>query len=437
MIKVDQAPPRAIIIHPVTAKDKSSSAEHDLEEAVGLGEALEVTVEDSAVIPVREIRAGEFFGKGKLADIKAMVKARDADLVVINTSLAPIQQRNLETAWGAKVIDRTGMILEIFALRAATKEGKLQVELARQSYERSRLVRTWTHLERQRGGQGFLAGPGETQIESDRRMLDQRIAKIRGQIDQVRRTRELQRTKRQRAPEKVVALVGYTNTGKSTLFNRLTEGGVLEKDMLFATLDTTHRILSLPSGRTAVMSDTVGFISDLPTHLVTAFRATLEEVKEADLILHVRDISDPVSERRRDDVMDILKSLEAGPEHGQPVIEVWNKADNLSAEDLTAFKERADAMRDTEHEISAYLTSAVKRQGLAPLMEGVETALGASDETLNFIIPPRDYAVRAWLHEHGDVVSEETANNGDAMIEVRLPSIEAGIMRARHKDLLQ
>ena len=437
MIKVDQAPPRAIIIHPVTARDKAGSAEHDLEEAVGLGQALEVTVEDSAVIPVREIRAGEFFGKGKLADIKAMVKAHEADLVVVNTSLAPIQQRNLEKAWGAKVVDRTGMILEIFALRAATKEGKLQVELARQSYERSRLVRTWTHLERQRGGQGFLAGPGETQIESDRRMLDQRIAKIRGQIDQVRRTRELQRTKRQRAPEKVVALVGYTNTGKSTLFNRLTEGGVLEKDMLFATLDTTHRILPMPSGRTAVMSDTVGFISDLPTHLVTAFRATLEEVKEADLILHVRDISDPVSEQRKDDVMDILKSLDAGPEHGQPIIEVWNKADNLSADDLTVFKERAEAMRETEHEIPAYLTSAVKRQGLTPLMEGVEQALGASDEALNFVIPPRDYSVRAWLHEHGDIVSETTADNGDAVIEVRLPSIEAGIMRARHKDLLQ
>ena len=441
MIDQKAHPQRAVVIHPLTAKDSAEYSEYDLEEAVRLAEALEVEVIESQIIPVREIRAGEFFGKGKVTDIGALCVGADATLVVVNTSLAPIQQRNLEKLWNAKVIDRTGMILEIFALRAATKEGKLQVELARQSYERSRLVRTWTHLERQRGGQGFLAGPGETQIESDRRMLDQRIGKIRKEIDQVRRTRELQRTKRQRAPERVVALVGYTNTGKSTLFNRLTEGGVLEKDMLFATLDTTHRILPMPSGRSAVMSDTVGFISDLPTHLVTAFRATLEEVKEADLILHIRDISDPMTERRKDDVMEILNSLDAGPEHGQPIVEVWNKMDLLTEENITFATERAAAQRDaashdTKGDYPTYLVSAIKWRGLDSLMAGVEAALGATDEVIDMVIPPQDYSVRGWLHQHGEVISETTSDAGAAVISVRLPSIEAGIIRARHKELM-
>lgn len=436
MIDLKKVVQNAIVIHPVTASSKSQFADYDLEEAVRLCEALEVNVVADEIIPVREIRAGEYFGKGKIADIKAMVSANDADIVVVNNSLAPIQQRNLEKIWNAKVIDRTGMILEIFALRAATKEGKLQVELARQAYERSRLVRTWTHLERQRGGQGFLSGPGETQIESDRRMLDMRIGKLKRQIDDVSRTRALQRVQRQRAPERVVALVGYTNAGKSTIFNRLTTGGVLAKDMLFATLDTTHRVLPLPSGKSAVLSDTVGFISDLPTDLITAFRATLEEVKEADLILHVRDAGDPLAERRRKDVMDILNSLEAGPKHGQPIIEVLNKADLVSAEERGVLVERAAASRDQDSVTDTYVVSALTGMNIDALMDGVEATLSAADEVLNFDIPPKDYAIRAWLHTHGEVLSEDVSDQGHSLLEVKLPSIEAGIAGARYKKFL-
>lgn len=436
MIKTEQAALNALVVHPLTPSGKAIYADYDLEEASRLCEALEVTLQAAEIVPVREIRAGEYFGKGKIADIKAMVKAHDIGLVVVNTSLAPIQQRNLEKVWGVKVIDRTGMILEIFGLRAATKEGKLQVELARQGYERSRLVRTWTHLERQRGGQGFLAGPGETQIESDRRMLDQKIGKLKREIDSVRRTRALQRVSRQRAPERIVALVGYTNAGKSTIFNHLTEGGVLAKDMLFATLDTTHRILPLPSGKSAVLSDTVGFISDLPTDLVTAFRATLEEVKEADLILHIRDVSDPLSERRKQDVLDIMDSIEAGPKHGQPMIDVLNKADLLSDEEQSVMRERCVAWQDDENITDAYLVSAITNAGVEALMQGVENTLGADDEVVSMNIPPKDYSVRAWLHQHGDILSEETSDNGNCLISAKLPAVEAGIARARHKELV-
>ena len=275
MIEVEAAPLSALVIHPVHSGGGGTVSQLDLEEAISLTEALGVTVGASEIVTVREIKAGNYFGSGKTDDMAALIKEHDIGLVIVNTSLAPIQQRNLEDLWGAKVIDRTGLILEIFSLRAATKEGRLQVELARLAYERSRLVRTWTHLERQRGGQGFLAGPGETQIESDRRNLADKISKLQRDLEQVRRTRALQRNKRKRAPERVVALVGYTNAGKSTLFNALTGSNIFVKDMLFATLDTTHRVLELPSGQKAVLSDTVGFISDLPTDLVDAFRATL------------------------------------------------------------------------------------------------------------------------------------------------------------------
>jgi len=321
-----------------------------------------------------------------------MVAADKVDFVVVNSSISPIQQRNLEKVWNCKVVDRTGLILEIFGLRAATKEGRLQVELARMAYERSRLVRTWTHLERQRGGAGAMSGPGETQIES--------------------------------------------NAGKSSVFNILTEGGVLAKDMLFATLDTTHRIMPLPSGKPAVLSDTVGFIADLPTGLIKAFRATLEEVKEADLLVHVRDIADPLSEARAKDVMDVLEQIEAGPLHGQAMVEMWNKSDLLSEEEQVQLKERAAASQQFEAQTSAYLASCLSGEGVKELLGGIETALSKGDEVIEVRISPKDYSVRAWLHANGDVRDEDTKKNGDCLMKVGLSEADAGKFRARNSRLI-
>jgi len=424
---------RALVLHPAT---QSRTAEYDLEEAVGLAEALGVDISGAEIVPIREIKVANYLGSGKIDELKAQIKGTKSDLVIINAALSPIQQRNLEKIWGAKVIDRTGLILEIFALRAATKEGVLQVELARLAYERSRLVRTWTHLERQRGGQGFIAGPGETQIESDRRMLQDKIQKLKQQLEQVRRTRGLQRASRKRAPERVVALVGYTNAGKSSLFNLLTEGGVLAKDMLFATLDTTHRILPLPNGKPAILSDTVGFISDLPTDLITAFRATLEEVKEADLILHIRDIADPLTERRSRDVLEVLDMIDAGEEHGQTIIEVWNKIDLLSATDQEEAIERAITSQKTEHQASAFAISCITGVGIEDLLAGIEKDLAKEDEVLTVAISPKLYSVRAWLHRKGDVIYENTRKTGVCEMEVRLTEADAGKLRARHPDVI-
>lgn len=436
MIETDDTPQRALVLHPRPSTQPQYVADYAIEEAQGLTEALEATVIDAVIVPLREIRAGEYFGKGKVEELRAAVKAGKADLVIINAAISPIQQRNLEKTWNCKVIDRTGLILEIFGLRAATSEGRLQVELARQAYERSRLVRTWTHLERQRGGAGAMSGPGETQIESDRRMVMDKILKLERELENVRRTRGLQRQKRKRAPEKVVALVGYTNAGKSSVFNILTQGGVLAKDMLFATLDTTHRIMPLPSGKPAVLSDTVGFISDLPTDLIKAFRATLEEVKEADLLVHVRDISDPLSEARAKDVMDVLAAIEAGPEHGQAIVEMWNKSDLLSQEDQVQLKERAAASTQFEAQTSAYLASCLTGEGVSGILQGIETALSKGDEVINVRIGPKDYSVRAWLHSNGDVRAEDTKKNGDCVMEVGLSEADAGKFRARHSRLI-
>lgn len=436
MITLDDTPQRALVLHPRPNTMPQYVADYGVEEAQGLTEALQAIVVDAIIVPLREIRASEYFGKGKVSEIKAMVAAEKVDFVVVNSSISPIQQRNLEKAWNCKVVDRTGLILEIFGLRAATKEGTLQVELARQAYERSRLVRTWTHLERQRGGAGAMSGPGETQIESDRRQVMDKMIKLEKELEDVRRTRGLQRQKRQRAPEKVVALVGYTNAGKSSVFNILTEGGVLAKDMLFATLDTTHRIMPLPSGKPAVLSDTVGFIADLPTGLIKAFRATLEEVKEADLLVHVRDIADPLSEARAKDVMDVLEQIEAGPQHGQAMIEMWNKADLLSEDDQAQLKERANASQEFEAQTSAYLASCLTGEGVQDLLQGIETALSKGDEIINVRIGPKDYSVRAWLHANGDVRSEDNKKNGDCIMEVGLSEADAGKFRARNSKLI-
>jgi len=427
----------ALVAHPRFVDVRASDADYDLEEAIGLARALGVKPMESRIVPVRDVKVSNFFGSGQIADMKTAINAHDIKLAIVNATLSPVQQRNLEKVWGIKVIDRTGLILEIFGLRAATKEGALQVELARLGYERSRLVRTWTHLERQRGGTGAVAGPGETQIESDRRVLNDKMARLKGQLDDVRRTRGLQRQKRQRAPERVVALVGYTNAGKSTLFNRLTKGGVLAKDMLFATLDTTHRILPLPSGNTAILSDTVGFISDLPTSLITAFRATLEEVKEADLLLHVRDMSDPLAERRREEVMQVLDQIKAGPEHGQDILEVWNKTDLLQDEARHSLTERAEASRELPDMMSACQISCLSGEGLELLLEQIETQLTAYDHILNVRITPDAFTARAWLHENGQVLEESSGKNGVFLMKVRLSESDAGRFRAKNGRLVQ
>jgi GTP-binding protein HflX len=404
----------AVVIHPDReGRALSRDAEARLEEAVGLAQALDLDVREMLVAPLRRLTPATLFGKGKVEEIGRVCELAEADVAVVDDALTPVQQRNLEKAWNVKVIDRTGLILEIFARRARTREGRLQVELARLTYERSRLVRTWTHLERQRGGFGVMGGPGETQIETDRRLIAEKITKLKKELTEVRRTRTLQRAARKRYPHPTVALVGYTNAGKSTLFNRLTQAEVVAEDMLFATLDPTLRMLKLPDGRPAILSDTVGFISDLPHELVEAFRATLEEVQEADVVLHVRDIASDESAAQAADVRQVLEQLGVDMDERR-ILEVWNKLDLL---DEAA---RADVLGDARRaHPPAIPVSAVTGEGTADLLQAVA---GLVDEAppVDVYAPVGEGAAIAWLYRHGRVLERHDGKDGSVRLAVSL-----------------
>ena len=405
-METDRPATRAFVLHPDIKTDRDRrAAAPALEEAVALAAALpNLEVIGSEVVPLPKVHPGMLFGSGKIEDLKRRLAEAEIELVLIDGHVGPVQQRNLEKEWSVKILDRTGLILEIFSDRARTNEGVLQVEMAALSYQRTRLVRAWTHLERQRGGLGFVGGPGETQIEADRRAIDDQLVRLRRQLDKVVKTRELHRKARAKVPFPIVALVGYTNAGKSTLFNRLTGAEVFAKDMLFATLDPTMRRVILPSGDEIILSDTVGFISDLPTELVAAFRATLEEVLDADLIVHVRDISHPQHEEQARDVMEILHSI--GVAEGAPMIEVWNKIDRLSGADQ-------EAMRNTDaRSKDVYAISAITGEGLDRLLSEIAERLRPPHLTEVLHLPHSEGKKRAWLFKEGVVDREVQGEEG-------------------------
>ena len=419
---------RAFVLHPALRAEREDPRSPDarLAEAVGLTAAIDLRVIHAEVVRADRPRPATLLGSGTVERIGKMIAEQPAELVVMDATVTPVQQRNLEKAWKCKVIDRTGLILEIFGARARTHEGALQVELAALSYQRSRLVRSWTHLERQRGGFGFLGGPGESQLEIDRRLIGERIAKLKRELEDTKRTRGLHREARKRVPYPVVALVGYTNAGKSTLFNRLTNAEVRAEDLLFATLDPTMRVIALPSGRKAILSDTVGFISDLPTTLVAAFRATLEEVTSADLILHVRDIAHPETDAQKADVESVLGELGLADVLAERMIEGLNKID-LMPED-----ERRVLVRQSERQEATAAFSAVTGEGIDRLTALVDARLNAAREIHDFELDVRDGAAIAWLYSHGEVL-DRTDEGEVARLRVGLDPVDVARFNRQHR----
>ena len=436
---------RTLVIGPYltrrAAAQKEARAEKDtpinlrepqarLDEAVGLSAAIDLDVVTASIVSIAAPRPATFLGKGKVEEIAGFVKAEHIDLVMMDCALSPVQQRNLEKEWGAKVIDRTGLILEIFGRRARTKEGALQVELAHLAYQKSRLVRSWTHLERQRGGFGFLGGPGETQIEADRRVIQERMVRIEEDLEQVKRTRGLHRESRRKVPYPMVALVGYTNAGKSTLFNRLTAAEVMAEDLLFATLDPTARVMKLPHGANVILSDTVGFISDLPTMLVAAFRATLEDVIAADVILHVRDVSHGDTEAQAADVTAILRDLGVDPNDRRRLVEVWNKVDRLPEFEAERLLMLSSNRPEDERPV---LVSAVTGEGLDHLRALIEDRLTRDRPRFLVSLGPAEGAALNWLYEEAEVLERRESEDGAIDVVIRIAAEKEPRLRQRIK----